>query len=161
MDAIVAVSKNWGIGKDNDLLFSIPEDMAFFRETTKGGTVIMGRATLLSLPAGKPLKNRRNIVLSTREGFEVPEAEVAKSPEAAIELAGDDERVFVIGGASVYRQMLPFCDRVYVTLVDAEPEADCFFPNLDRDPQWERSEIGPEKIHKELAFRFSVYRRKK
>ena len=160
MKAIVAVSRDWGIGYKNRLLFSIPEDMKFFRETTKGAAVIMGRATLESLPGGRPLKNRRNIVISSRKGYFVPGAETAESPAAAAALTEGEENVFVIGGASVYRQMLPYCSEALVTLVDESAEADCFFPNLDEDPDWELSELGEEREYNGLRFRFAVYRRR-
>ena len=161
MQAIVAVSKNWGIGKDGKLLFSIPEDMKFFREMTTGKTVIMGRKTLDSMPGGKPLKNRRNIVISTREDYEIPGAEVVSSPAAAAVLVGElpQEDVFVIGGGEVYRAMLPFCDRALVTVVEAEPEADKFFPNLDTIEDWQLSEKGEEREHEGLKFRFCTYTR--
>lgn len=161
MQAIVAVSKNWGIGKDGRLLFSIPEDMKFFRTMTTGKTVIMGRKTLDSMPGGRPLKNRRNIVISTREGYEVEGAETVTSPGAAAELVhGEPEgSVFVIGGGEVYRAMLPFCDTAYVTVVEAEPEADKFFPDLDAMEGWSLSEKGGEKEHEGLKFRFCTYKR--
>lgn len=162
MQAIVAVGRNWGIGRDNCLIFDIPEDMAFFRETTRGATVIMGRRTLLSLPGGKPLKGRRNIVLSTREEFVPPEgAELARNPEEAARLSQADEKVFVVGGQQVYKAMLPFCDKIYVTVVDAEPPCDCFFPNLDEDPEWERAETGPDRESGGFTFRIVTFIRKK
>lgn len=162
MQAIVAVSKNWGIGRDGQLLFSIPEDMKFFRATTTGKTVIMGRKTLESMPGGKPLKNRRNIIISTREGYAVEGAETVTSPAAALELVQGEaeENVFVIGGGEVYRAMLPFCDRALVTIVEAEPEADKFFPDLDALEGWTLVEEGEEKEHEGLKFRFCTYKRK-
>ncbi len=131
MNLIVAVDKNWGIGKNNDLLFSIPKDMKFFRETTTGKTVIMGRNTLESFPNKKPLPKRRNIVITTNTSYEVEGAEIVNSVEAAVNLADND--AFVIGGSSIYKQMLDYCDTAYITKVDADGGADCFFPNLDKD----------------------------
>lgn len=162
MQAIVAVSKNWGIGRDGRLLFSIPEDMKFFRETTSGKTVIMGRKTLDSMPGGAPLKNRRNIIISTQEGYTVEGAEVVSSPAAAVALTSGEaqENVFVIGGGEVYRAMLPFCDRALVTQVEAEPAADKFFPDLDAMEDWQLAITGEEKEHEGLKFRFCTYVRK-
>lgn len=161
MQAIVAVSENWGIGKDNRLLFSIPEDMKFFRTTTTGKTVIMGRKTLESFPGGRPLKNRRNIVISGREGFVIEGAETVSSPVEAAELVSElnAEEVLVVGGAEVYRAMLPFCDKALVTRVRACPEADRFFPNLDLLPEWHLISESEEHCHEELRFTYCVYER--
>ncbi len=161
MQAIVAVSKNWGIGREGQLLFSIPEDMKFFRTTTTGKTVIMGRKTLESMPGGKPLKNRRNIIISTREGYEVDGAETVLSPMEAMKLVEGtpEEDIFVIGGGEVYRAMLPFCSRALVTHVEAKPEADKFFPNLDTEENWMLEERGEEKEHEGLKFCFCTYSR--
>lgn len=131
MNLIVAVDKNWGIGKNNDLLFSIPKDMKFFRETTTGKTVIMGRNTLESFPNKKPLPKRRNIVITTNTSYTVEGAEIVNSVEDAVKVAPDD--AFVIGGSSIYKQMLEYCDTAYITKVEADGNADCFFPNLDNN----------------------------
>ena len=161
MIAIVAVSENWGIGKDNGLLFSIPEDMKFFRETTTGGAVIMGRRTLESFPGGRPLKNRRNIVISGRDGYTVEGAEAVRSPLEAAELISGtpSEQVFVIGGGEVYRAMLPFCEKALVTRVYARPEADRFFPDLDSMSEWKLAEESPIHQHEGLRYSFCVYER--
>lgn len=137
MKAIVAVDKKWGIGKKNDLLFSLPEDMKFFRKTTLNKVVIMGSNTLKSFPGGNPLKNRTNIVLfpggEKREDCTIVDSmdelfeEIKKYPS-------DD--VFVIGGAMFYRTMLPYCTEVYVTKVDADGEAEVFYENLDELENW-------------------------
>lgn len=145
MQAIVAVSENWGIGKENQLLFRISADLKRFKELTAGHTVIMGRKTLQSLPGSKGLPNRRNIVLTSDPDFSAENAETVRTLAGAIFAAGAD--AFIIGGATVYRQMLSLCDRVYVTRVFAAPEADAFFPDLDADPHWEiaaQSEIMEE-----------------
>lgn len=145
MQAIVAVSENWGIGKDNDLLFHIGADLKRFRTLTAGHTVVMGRKTLESLPGGKGLPKRRNIVLTANPDFTAENVEVVHNPAQLIFAAGAD--AFVIGGAAVYRQLLSLCERVYVTKVFAAPEADVFFPDLDADPNWEiavQSEIMEE-----------------
>ena len=129
MNAIVAVAENGGIGKDNRLLFRISADLKRFKELTSGHTVIMGRKTLQSLPGGRGLPNRRNIVITRDPDFTAERAEVVHSVEEALALADDD--AFVIGGASIYRAMLPYCDKVYLTRVYADAEADVFFPALD------------------------------
>ena len=115
MNAIVVVDKNWAIGHENDLLFSLPGDMKHFRTLTTGGTVIMGRKTLDSFPEGKPLPNRRNIVITRNEDFQREGCEIVGSPEAALELAAgtEDERLWIIGGGSVYTAFLSRCKRVF------------------------------------------------
>ena len=133
MTAIVCVSKSWGIGRDGALLFLISDDHKRFRSLTVGKTVILGHKTLDTFPGGHPLKNHRNIVLSHRD-LDIPGAEIAHSFDEAAALGGDD--AIVIGGASVYMALLARCDRVYVTKVDADPDADSFFPNLDDNPDW-------------------------
>ncbi len=139
MNAIAAVSLDWGIGKDNDLLFHIGEDMKRFRALTTGGTVIMGRKTLDSMPGGKPLPRRRNIVLTRQEDFAREGVEVARSQEEVLRLtAGEDpEKVWVIGGGEIYRQLLPYCRLCWLTRVYARPESAVFFPDLDTLPQWQ------------------------
>ena len=155
--AIVAVDRNWGIGKDDALLAHIPEDMKFFREHTTGHPVIMGRKTLESFPGGRPLKNRKNIVITRNPFYEKEGAVVVSTIDAAIEQAGVED-AFVIGGGSVYRQLIDHCELAYVTKIDAEFEADTFFPNLDEDPRWELTEEGEAREHEGLAFRFTTYR---
>ena len=135
MFAIAAVSQNWGIGKDNHLLFHISADMKRFRELTEGKTVLMGRKTLQSLPGGKGLPRRRNIVLTANPGFTAPDAEITHTPVQAVFTAG--EEAAIIGGESVYRLFLPLCERVYITKVFSDAEADAFFPDLDADPRWQ------------------------
>ncbi len=158
MRAIFHADKKWGIGKENGLMFSLPKDMKFFRETTTGKTVVMGLNTLRSFPAGKPLKNRTNIVLSpvdagagTLTVHDLKElfAEVKKYPE-------DD--VFVIGGASVFRALLPYCTEAFVTKVDEDGGADVFAPDLDADPAFECvSESEPEEDNGH-TIRFCTYK---
>ena len=140
MDAIVAVYDDWGIGADGDQPIALSADRKFFRTTTKGSTVIVGRKTLAAFPGGNPLPKRRNIVL-TRQGCDTEGIELAGSPGQAVEMSKADETVFVIGGGTVYRQMLPMCDRAYVTKVHVRPESDTFFPNLDEDPAWKLEEV--------------------
>ncbi|MGN0165787.1 MAG: dihydrofolate reductase [Lachnospiraceae bacterium] len=162
MNLIVAVTKNWGIGKDNDLLVSIPEDMKFFRTTTSGKTVIMGRKTLESFPGGRPLKNRTNIVITTNPDYEKEGAVIVPSVEEAVKAVADvpEEDVFVIGGASIYTQMLPYINTAFVTRIDVCPEADTFFPDLEADPEWELAEQSEEKEYEGITFRFCTYKRR-
>ncbi|MBQ6106538.1 MAG: dihydrofolate reductase [Lachnospiraceae bacterium] len=162
MNCIVNVDNNWGIGLKNKLLVSIPADLRFFQSKTKGKVVIFGRSTLETFPGGMPLKNRLNIVISRNPNYSVPDALVAHSVEEAIELASEyaSEDVFVIGGASVYRQFLPYCDTAYVTRTDYCYDADTHFPNLDADPEWECIEEGEEQTYYDIVFRFTKYVRK-
>lgn len=162
MNLIVAVDKNWAIGKDNKLLVSIPADMKFFRETTKGNIVVMGRKTLESFPQGQPLQNRVNIVISRNKDYKVKGAVVVHSIEEAIEEAKKYESdVYVIGGESIYRAMLPYCQTALVTKIDHAYTADTYFPNLDEDPEWEMTKISDEQTYFDLAYEFTVYERVK
>lgn len=154
MTAIVCVSQNWGIGRDGALLFRISADLKRFKALTVGKTVILGRKTLDTFPGGKPLKDRCNIVLSRRE-LDIPGAEIAHSFEEAAALGGDD--AIVIGGASVYMALLSRCDRVYVTKVDAAPDADSFFPDLDDNPDWRVASESEVFEENGLKFRFVDY----
>ena len=135
MKAIFHCDKHWGIGKSNDLMFSLPKDMKFFRETTTGKIVVMGRNTLFSFPNGKPLKNRINIVLSPNDIDGVRTAHDLDELFEEIKKYPPDD-VFVIGGASVYRTLIPYCTEVLVTKVDADGGADVFVPDLDLDPNF-------------------------
>ena len=158
MKAIFHTDKLWGIGKNNDLMFSLPKDMKFFRETTKGKIVVMGLNTLRSFPEGKPLKNRINIVLSP-EDVEEEVVTVHDLGELFQELEKyPPEEVFVIGGASVYRTLIPYCTEVLVTKVDADGNAEVFVPNLDRDENFELvSESGPIEDNG-YTIRFCTYK---
>ncbi|MCM1330254.1 MAG: dihydrofolate reductase [Ruminococcus sp.] len=155
--AIAAVSENWGIGRNNDLLFNIPDDKKFFRRTTLKHTVIMGRHTLLSLPGGKPFKDRRNIVLTRKKDFECEGAEVCQSIDEVLAKLDKDEESFVVGGGQVYRDMLPYCERAIITRVSETPEAEVFFPNLDEHEEWSLSVRSEELEHEGLKYRFCVY----
>ncbi len=173
MKAIVAVDKNWGIGLKGKLLVQIPADQRFFRETTTGQVVVMGRKTLESFPNGAPLKNRVNIVL-TRGNTTLPdEVEKAHSIEELKSIlsrydgsGSDDEpsrEIYCIGGAEVYRQLLPMCDECLVTKIDESYEADAFFPDLDEDPEWELVRDGSEneeQTYFDVIYYFLKYRRK-
>ena len=145
MKLIVAVSENWGIGKDNDLLFSIPKDMKFFRETTMGKVVVLGRKNLETFPGAKPLPKRTNIIITRNPDYKCDGAIVVNSIEAVTDLGYKDEEIFVIGGEEIYRQMLKFCDTCYVTKVLEYADADRFMVNLDASDEWTLTEAG-EKI---------------
>ena len=159
MKAIVAVDKKWGIGKKNDLLFSLPEDMKYFREKTKDKVVCMGYNTLLSFPNSKPLKNRINIVLAP-EGVVRDDCTIVYSLEQlSNELAKyDTDNVFVIGGAMFYRTMLPYCSEVLVTKVDADGGAEVFYENLDELSNWSCVEVGEPIQTNGYTIRFTVYK---
>lgn len=160
MKAIVAVDKNWGIGRDNDLLFSIPEDMKFFRTTTKDKILVYGANTLRSFPNGSPLKNRINIVLSTK--LQRDDCIVVRSYEELFrkikEFNSDD--VFVIGGGSVYKSLLDYCDTVFVTKVDADGGAKVFFPNLDQLDNWKLESEGHTIESNGYNIKFTTYIKK-
>lgn len=160
MNLIVAVDRNWAIGKNNKLLVSIPTDMKFFRETTKGGVVIMGRKTLESFPQGQPLKNRVNIVISSNPEYAVKDAVVVHSVEEAVaEAKKQTGEVFVIGGESIYRAMLPYCDTALITKIDHAYAADTFFPNLDEDKEWQLTGESEEQTYFDLEYVFVKYER--
>ena len=159
MYAIVVVDRNWAIGKNGDLLFTLPIDMKRFRSLTTGGTVLMGHRTLESFPGGKPLPRRRNIVL-TSEALDVPGVEVVHSLEELRQAASSDDpdHVFVIGGGSVYAAMLPYCKRVFLTKVDAAgQDPDTFFPNLDKLPGWKVEAEGDRVTENGITYRFVDY----
>lgn len=162
MNIIVAVDENWGIGKDNRLLVSIPSDMKFFRETTTGKVILMGRKTLESFPGGLPLKKRTNIVLTTDAHYRVKDAIVVHSVEDALkELEKyDSEDVYVIGGDSIYHQFLPYCDVAHVTKIEYAYEADSFFPNLDEMTEWEIEAASEEQTYFDLEYSFVKYVRR-
>ena len=155
MQAIVAVSQSWGIGKGGDLLFRLPSDLRRFKAMTTGHTVIMGRKTLDSLPGGKGLPHRRNLVLSRQSDFAPDRAEVIHSVEDILKTAEDD--AFVIGGQQVYEQLLPYCARVHVTKVLSDPEADAFFPDLDKLPGWQVASAGEMLTENGLSFQYVEY----
>ena len=162
MNMIVNVDKNWGIGLNNKLLVSIPADMKFFRQTTTGNVVVMGRKTLESFPNGQPLKNRTNIVLTENPDYRVKDAVIVHSKEELLKTLEqyDTEDIYIIGGESIYRMMLPYCDTVLVTKIDRAFQADTFFPDLDKMEEWEMTEEGEEQTCFDLEFRFTKYERR-
>lgn len=159
MDLIVAVYDDWGIGRDGTQPVALSADRKFFRETTRGAMVIVGRRTIDDFPGKKPLPGRVNIAL-TRRSCEIPGFTVCASPEEAAEMAQGAEKAFVIGGGSIYRQMLPLCDRAYITKVHATPESDTWFPNLDEDGAWELAEVLQSGEENGIAYEMCLYVRK-
>lgn len=162
MNIIVNVDSNWAIGNKNKLLVSIPGDMKRFREKTTGGVVVFGRKTLETFPQGQPLRDRANIILSRDKNYRVKGATVVHSPEELREELKQyrDDDVYVVGGASVYRMLLPYCNVAYVTKTDQAYEADTYFPNLDSDGQWEITEEGEEQTYFDIPYRFLKYERR-
>ena len=162
MKLIAAADKNWGIGYENRLLASIPSDMKFFRTMTTGHVVVMGRKTLESFPNKMPLKNRTNIVLTGDKNYNVKDAVIVHSLEEILEELKkyDSDDIFVIGGESVYRQMLPYCDTAYITRIDKVFQADTYLPNLDKDEDFELVEVSEENTCFDLEFYFTRYERK-
>ena len=162
--SILSVDKKYGIGKNNDLLFHLPLDMKFFRETTKGHTVFMGENTLLSFPGSKPLKNRENVVLSQDPTHNYEGCVNIHDFNEFIKIIQEKGRisdVFVIGGASIYRQTLPYVDKVLLTKVNADGEATVFFPNLDENPNFVCVDEGEPIQDGEYEIRFTIYENKK
>ncbi|MDO4804837.1 MAG: dihydrofolate reductase [Lachnospiraceae bacterium] len=162
MNQIVAVDSNWGIGKDGRLLISIPEDMKFFRTMTQGKTVIMGRKTLESFPGGKPLKGRRNIVLTRQPDIDLKGAERAGSVEEALAMVKDEDsvNVFVIGGSSIYEAFLPYCDTCYVTKIGRAYPADSRYPDLEAEDEWEADKESAEMLWEDIPYRFVTYKKR-
>ncbi len=162
MNMIAAVDSNWAIGRNGRLLVTIPNDHKHFREETTGKVVVLGRKTLETFPQGLPLQGRTNIILSRDPQFRVKGAEVVHSLE---ELrpglkAYREEDVYCVGGESIYRQLLPWCNRVHITKIDRSYEADAWFPNLDKDPDWEITADSEEQTYFDIAYTFLRYERK-
>lgn len=159
MNLIAAVDSNWGIGKNNQLLVKIPADMKFFRETTTGKVVVMGRKTLESFPNGQPLKNRVNIVLTHDKTYQVKDAVLVYSLEELWkELEKyESENVYVIGGESIYDQLVDACDTAHITKIDYAYDADAHFPNLDERPEWQITQDSEEQTYFDLIYHFYKY----
>jgi dihydrofolate reductase len=161
MNIIAAVDKNWAIGKDNKLLVHIPDDMKFFRETTIGKVVVVGQKTLESFPGKAPLKNRTNIVLTDNPNYKVKDAIVVFSMEELQEELKKypSEDIYVIGGASIYRQLIDDCKVAHITKIDYAYEADTWFPNLDKASEWELAEKSEEQTYFDIEYYFQRYER--
>ena len=153
MRLIVAVDKNWAIGREGELLYHIPEDLHHFKALTWGQTILYGRKTMDTFPGGRPLPGRRNLVLTHHPETLPPGAE-------AVETFSGLEEAFVVGGASVYAQLLPQCTEAYVTKVDADGGGDAFFPDLDASPEWRLAEASESKQYHGLTYRFCRYVRR-
>ena len=163
MNLIAAVDRNWAIGNKGQLLVRIPNDHKMFRQETLDKVVVYGRKTLETFPLAQPLDRRVNIILSANPGLGVRHAQVVHSIDELLEAcraypSGD---IYIIGGASVYRQLLPYCDTAHITKIDYEYEADAWFPNLDEDPEWEITADSDEQTYFDLAYQFVKYERKK
>ena len=159
MEAIVNVCENWGIGMDNRLLVTLPSDLRRFRALTEGKTVILGRKTLATFPGGKPLKNRNNLILSENPDYFVEDAEVVRSLLALLARVRElpEKAVCVIGGAQIYRLLLPYCSRAFVTRTFLSPPADRFFPALDTLPEWEKTAQSEPLTENGVTFQFEDY----
>lgn len=162
MNIIAAVDNNWAIGNKNQLLVRIPSDQKYFREETTGKVVVLGRKTLETFPQGLPLQNRTNIILSSRPGFQVKGGIVVHSLEELLRELKKyrDEDIYVVGGESVYRQLLPYCSVAHVTRIDHAYEADAYFPDLDEDENWEITADSEEQTYFDIVYRFLKYERK-
>jgi len=163
MQAIVAVDRNWAIGNNGGLLVQIPNDHKMFRKETLNKIIVYGRKTLETFPMRQPLDKRTNIILSANQSLSVDGATVVHSIDELLkEIAQyNPEDVYCIGGASVYRQLLPYCSTVHVTKVDYAYQADAYFPDLDKDPAWEITAEGDEQTYFDIAYTFMRYDRKK
>lgn len=163
MNLIAAVDKNWAIGNKNQLLVRIPADQKFFRETTTGKVVVMGRKTLESFPNGLPLKNRTNIVLTRNPDYQVSGAVVVHDEQELRRVLENypSEDIYIIGGETVYRQFLDECDVAHITKIDFAYEADAYFPNLDERPEWRLAADSEEQTYFDLEYYFYRYERAK
>lgn len=159
MELIVAVYDDWGIGKDGTQPVALSVDRKFFREQTRGAMVIAGRRTVEDFPGKQPLPGRVNVVLS-RSNQDIPGFTVCNSPEEAAKLAQSAEKAMVIGGGSVYKQMLPLCHTAYITKVHITLESDTYFPNLDADPEWYLESVLQSGIEDGIAYEMCLYKRK-
>lgn len=159
MELIVAVYDDWGIGCEGTQPVALSADRKFFREMTRGALVIAGRKTVADFPGGKPLPGRVNVVLS-RQNLNLPGFTVVSTPEAALELAKSAEKAMVIGGGSIYKQMLPYCDKAIITKVHCTVPCDTYFTNLDEDPAWKMAEILQSGEENGIGYEMCVYIRK-
>ena len=155
MKLIAAADRNWGIGRDGDQPVYLKEDLKRFRALTLGKCVILGRKTLSTFPGGKPLAGRHSIILSRDPAFAPEGARVCRGVEEALAAAPED--AVVIGGGSVYRAFLPYCDTAYITKIDGEFPADCSFPDLDKDPEWRAAEESELLEENGISYRYVTY----
>ena len=162
MKIVVAVDNNWAIGNKNQLLVSIPNDHKNFRRLTIGKVVVLGRKTLETFPQGQPLNGRTNIILSSDESYKAGDAIIVHSVDELLEKvkAYNTDDVYIIGGDSIYKQFLPYCDEAIVTKVDHEYEADAYFPNLDEDSEWKIVDESDDETYFDLDYKFVTYKKK-
>ena len=158
MELIVAVYDDWGIGREGTQPIALSADRKFFRETTRGATVIVGRRTIEDFPGKKPLPGRVNLAMSRSEA-EIPGFTVCHSPEEVLAQTKNAPRAFVIGGGSVYRQLLPYCEKAYVTKLNTVVKCDTWFPDLDSDPDWKLTELLGSGEETGIAYEFCLYER--
>lgn len=159
MNIIAAVDSNWAIGYKNELLVKIPNDQKWFQKVTTGRVVVMGRKTMETFPNGMPLKNRTNIVLTNDKKLTVKDALLVYSVDELLDELKkyNTEDVYVIGGESVYEQLLPYCDTAYITKIDYTYQADRYFPNLDKSPEWKVESESDEQTYFDLEYYFMKY----
>lgn len=160
MEAIVAVYADWGIGAGGTQPIKLRADRKHFRDITLDAAVIVGRKTMEDFPGGKPLKGRRNIIVTSRQ-ISIEDAVVVHTLEEGLAEAKKNGRTIVIGGASIYRQYFPYIDKVYVTMLNVKPKSDVFFPNLDASPAWRLEEAGPWEKEDQISYQYRTYVRKK
>lgn len=160
MNLIVAVDSNWGIGTGGTQTVIIPEDRKHFRKLTDGCTIIVGHRTLLDFPGKKPLPGRRNIVMTRNKTLKIDGTVIVTSVEDLFaEIAGTEpDKVFVIGGDSIFKMLLPYCRYAYVTKINAAPESDAFFPNLDALDNWTIADAGIPKTYEDIEYTFQLYK---
>lgn len=163
MNIIAAVDKNWAIGSKGQRLVLIPADLKLLREETRGKVLVMGRKTLESFPGGQPLSGRTNVILSEDPGYRAKGARICHSLPKALDILKDyqDEDIFIIGGESIYRQFLPYCNVVHITFVDYEYVADAFFQNLEQTGEWKLVMESEEETYFDLCYTFRMYVRGK
>ncbi len=161
MNLIAAVDENWAIGNRNELLIRIPADHKNFRQETTGKVVVLGRKTLETFPQGMPLPNRTNIILSSNPDYKVKGAIVVHSLEELLSKLKEyqTEDIYIIGGESIYRQLLPYCDVAHITKIDHAYQADAFFPNLDEMPEWRITADSDEQVYFDITYHFLKYER--
>lgn len=162
MNLIAAADEKWGIGRDGGLLTHLPGDMKYFRETTRGKVVVMGRKTLESFPEGKPLKNRVNIVLTQNQDYRPEGVTVCHNVDETLDVLKQyqEEDIFIIGGGMIYREFLPYCEKAYITHIYAAFDADTDFTDLDAAPDWEIERVGEMQEHNNIKYEFRIYTRR-
>lgn len=162
MNVIVAADKNWGIGYQGQLLVRIPNDHKQFRKATVGKVVVLGRKTLETFPQKQPLEKRTNIILSRDKNYKVKDAVVVHSVDELLEELKkyDSDDIYIIGGDSIYQQMLPYCDAATVTRIDYAYQADAHFPDLDAMEDWEIVDTSEEQTYFDVEYYFVQYRKK-